>query len=738
MLRAKLKQTFTLVGFAFALHFASAQAQTVTETILHNFVSVPASGANPYAGVTFDSAGNLYGTTVYGGTANDGVIYKINTSNQQTVLYSFLGGSDGSQPIGSVTFDAAGNLYGTALYGGSGHSGVVFKFNTTTNQETVLYTFKGGSDGGRPGGGVILDSAGNLYGTAAANGSLGFGVVFKVSPAGQESVLYNFTGAADGAIPDSGLVVDSQGNLYGTTLYGGAGFAGTVYKLNPAGQETVLYSFLDGADGGMPYGGVVMDATGNLYGTTNSGGPANAGVVYKIDSSGQEIVLYSFTGGGDGGSPYSGVTLDSLGNLYGATYAGGSSNAGVVYKVTQLGRETVLYSFTGGADGDLPYSTVTLDGAGDIYGTTSGNAGVVYKVNEAGQETVVYGFAGGVGGSAPQAGVIMDSSGNLYGTATNGGTGGDGVVYKLSNTQQETVLFGFPGGVDGSDPLSGLARDPSGNFYGTTVAGGASGKGLVYKISSGRETVLYNFSGQADGSQPYAGVILDSSNNAYGTTPHGGQFGYGVVYEVSPTGQETVLYNFTGWGDGAEPYSGLSRDSAGNFYGTTLYGGFFGHGVVYKLSPTGQETVLYSFFGGEDGNMPYSGVILDSGSNVYGTTEEGGEFGEGAVYKVTPGGQEFVLYNFTGGSDGDFPQSGLVRDSSGNLYGTTHYGGKAGWGVVFKLTSSGKETVLHSFTGGTDGGEPFGNLLLDSSNNIYGTTIVGGTADSGVLYKLAQ
>jgi uncharacterized repeat protein (TIGR03803 family) len=160
--------------------------------------------------------------------------------------------------------------------------------------------------------------------------------------------------------------------------------------------------------------------------------------------------------------------------------------------------------------------------------------------------------------------------------------------------------------------------------------------------------------------------------------------------------------------------------------------------VVYKLTPSGQETVICSFFGGEDGNLPYSGLIRDAGGNLYGTTEEGGEFGEGVVYKVTPSGQEFVLYNFTGGSDGDYPQSGVVRDSSGNLYGTTHYGGKVGWGVVYKLTTAGKQTVLHSFTGGTDGGEPFGSLLLDSSNNLYGVTIVGGTSNSGVLYKIAQ
>jgi uncharacterized repeat protein (TIGR03803 family) len=733
MLRTKLKQILMLAGFAFAAQLSRAQV----ETVLHNFLSVPLNGANPYAGVIRDSSGNLYGTTAYGGTYNAGVVYKISTSGQESVLYSFTGGNDGWQPSGSLFMDSSGNLYGTAVSGGVDHSGVVYKLSTL-GAETVLYSFTGGADGWRPTGGVIMDASGNLYGATFAGGASGWGVVFKLNPSGHETVLYTFTGGVDGASPDSGVIMDSAGNLYGTTFGGGAGFAGVVYKVNTANQETVVYSFRDGADGGAPYGGVIMDSAGNLYGTTSAAGAANAGVVYKINTSGQQTVLHCFTGAADGGTPYSGVVMDSGGNLYGTAYYGGTFDAGVVYKLNPSQQETVLYSFTGGADGDLPYSAVTLDSSGDVYGTTSGNAGAVYKISAAGQETVVYGFPGGVGGSTPEAGVFLDSSGNIYGTATGGGTGGGGVVYKVTTTNQEKLLYNFPGGPDGSDPLSGLVRDPAGNFYGTTVAGGAANQGVVYKVVSGAETVLYSFTGGIDGGQPYGGVLLDSSGNLYGTTTRGGVYGYGVVYEVSPSGLETVLYAFTGWGDGASPYSGLSRDSSGNFYGTTLYGGTFGHGVVYKLSSNGQETVLYSFTGGDDGSLPYAGVILDSGNNLYGTTENGGEFTEGVVYKVTPGGYETVLYNFTGGADGDFPQSGLVRDSSGNLYGTTVYGGKAGWGAVYKLTTAGKETVLHNFTGGLDGGEPFAGLIRDSFGNLYGTTASGGTANSGVLFKIVQ
>src|ERR1022692_316503 len=184
-----------------------------------------------------------------------------------------------------------------------------------------------------------------------------------------EVVLYNFSGA-NGAYPVAGVISDSSGNLYGTTYYGGTGGAGVVYKLDTARHETVLHSFTDGADGGYPQAGVIRDSSGNLYGTTYYGGTGNAGVVYKVNTAGQETVLYSFTGGADGGNPEAGVNRDSSGNLYGTTFYGGSANAGVVFKVDPSGEETVLYSFTGGAAGGNPPGGVISASSGNLYGTT--------------------------------------------------------------------------------------------------------------------------------------------------------------------------------------------------------------------------------------------------------------------------------------------------------------------------------------------------------------------------------
>jgi uncharacterized repeat protein (TIGR03803 family) len=365
---------------------------------------------------------------------------------------------------------------------------------------TLLYTFTGGPDGRVPVGGVILDGAGNLYGTTSQGGnlacSLGCGTIFKLDTAGNETVLYSFggTGAGDGEFPNATLVRDTQGNLYGTTEGGGAFGYGTVFKLTAAGAETVLHSFTgSGGDGKFPFGGVARDGQGNLYGTTNAGGLSGGGTVFRVGATGNETVLYNFTGmGGDGKSPYAGVVRDAQGNLYGTTESGGASNVGTVFKVDANGTETILYSFTG----------------------TGGD------------------------GAEPMTGLVHDEQGNLYGTTNSGGVGiggGNGVVFKVDKTGREKVLFRFPGsGADGIRP-HGVVRDAQGNLYGTTVFHGAFGWGTVFKLSpTGKQTVLYNFNGgNADGGDPYAGVVLDAQGNVYGATS-AGAIGYGTVFKITP------------------------------------------------------------------------------------------------------------------------------------------------------------------------------------------------------------
>ena len=298
------------------------------------------------------------------------------------------------------------------------------------------------------------------------------------------TVLYRFKGSpTDGAHPEYGhLIADSAGNLYGTTEGGGASNAGVVFKVDLKTVETVLYSFTGGADGANPYSGLIRDSAGNFYGTTKSGGASNAGVVFKLDTAGTETVLHSFTGGADGANPYAGLIRDSAGNLYGTTEAGGVSNFGVVFKLDKTG-ETVLHSFTGGADGANPYAGLLQDSAGNLYGTTleggTNDIGVVFKVDTTGTETVLYSFTIR-NGKYPYAGLIADPAGNLYGTTANGGLSGLGVVFKLDTTGTETVLYNLTGGDNGASPVASVIRDSAGNLYGTVP--NANFGGLIFRI----------------------------------------------------------------------------------------------------------------------------------------------------------------------------------------------------------------------------------------------------------------
>ena len=671
------------------------------QKVLYTFTGA-ADGSTPN-GLVRDADGNLYGTASYGGNMTGplgaGVLFKVDTSGHETVLYTFTGGNDGGNP-NSVIRDSKGNLYGTTTAGGAAGYGVVFKIDTS-GHETVLYTFTGGADGAYPSANVALDSLGNFYGAANNGGNkagtAGAGVVFRVETTGHETVLYTFTGGNDGAAPN----------------------------------------------------GVFRDGKGNLYGTTSNGGASGAGVVFELDTSGHEAVLYTFTGGNDGGGSNAGVTLGQDGNLYGTTNGGGSANQGVVFKVDKYGHETVLHTFERGPVGSQPdLAGVILDEDYNLYGTTSfnaaGGAGAVYKLDRSGDATVIYAFPGNAGGQYPyNAGVILGSDDRLYSTTDYGGSHGAGVLYQLDENGCERVLYTFDLMTANGygQPTGNVIRDSAGNFYGTTFIGQADvgyGFGVVYKVNtSGHATLLHNFTNGDDGGNPYGGVILDAKGNVYGTASGGGASSAGVVFKIDTSGKETVLYSFTGGTDGGFPFGSLISDSAGNFYGTTNGGGAAGAGVVFKLDKSGNETVLYSFSGGADGGYPLAGLIRDSDGNFYGTTNGGGASSAGVVFKLDTSGNETALHTFTGGADGGFPLwVVLARDSGGDLYGTTASGGTANEGVVFKIDKSGNESVLHSFTGGVDGGTPFTGVILGPEKQLYGVTAFGGKANVGVVFEI--
>jgi len=363
------------------------------------------------------------------------------------------------------------------------------------------------------------------------------------------------------------------------------------------------------------------------------------------------------------------------------------------------------------------------------------------------KEKVIYSFAGGTDGESPVAGVVRDSSGNFYGTTNTGGADSAGTVFKLSKTGVETVLYTFTGGTDGYLPYAGVILDKSGILYGTTAFGGAFNAGTIYEVNTvtSQETVLHSFvaGSTTDGSLPYAGLIEDAKGNLYGTTLEGGDIsceegeGCGVVFKFDAmTGKETVLYTFTGNPDGERPEASLIRDAEGNLYGTTSAGGPADAGTVFEvIAATRTESVLYSFTGGNDGKRPVANLARDTAGNLYGTTYMGGSALSGTVFKVDTSNQETVLYNFTGGADGQYPFAGVIIDSQGNLYGTTIFGGTSSDGVAFELDTAGAETVLHTFNG-SNGQYPVAILLPDGKGDFYSTTELGGTHGMGTVFKL--
>src|SRR5580700_4768037 len=452
-----------------------------TESVLYSFAG-GADGKIPLADL-LDVNGTIYGTTSVGGARNSGTIFQITTSGTETVLYSFAGGADGKFPSGSLT-SINGDLYGTTQQGGSGCGcGTVFAI-APPGTDTVIHSFGGSGDGSNPYA-PRVDIGGMLYGTTNSGGTSGGGTVFSITPYGTETLLHGFpSGSGDGSEPYAPLV-SLNGSLYGTTHSGGANGGGTVYSITPYGSETTLYGFTGNPDGQSPYAGLAS-LNGRLYGTTPQGGAYNAGTVYSITPAGTESVVQSFYAGSDGQTPYAG--LISVGRkLYGTTEAGGVYNAGTVFAITKSGKETVLHNFGGSGDGTNPMSAL-LDVSGTVYGTTeSGGAyggGTIFAISESsGAETVLHNFGGSGDGSNPYAGLVM-LNGTLYGTTSSGGAYGKGTLYSITPTPSVTytTVWAFGSQSDGAQPRADLIV-VNGTLYGTTVNGGTYNQGTVYSLS---------------------------------------------------------------------------------------------------------------------------------------------------------------------------------------------------------------------------------------------------------------
>ncbi len=356
--------------------------------------------------------------------------------------------------------------------------------------------------------------------------------------AGSVSILDSLGATGDGAKPYGALIQATDGNLYGMTSYGGANGAGAVIKVTPAGSESVLYSFAATGDGANPQGSLIQASDGNFYGLTPNGGANGTGAVIKVTPAGSESILYSFAATNDGANPYGSLVQASDGNLYGMTANGGANGAGVVFRVTLAGTESVIHAFGAAGDGAAPYGSL-----------------------------------------------IQASDGNLYGTTVGGGANGTGAVIEITlPADTESVLYSFAAAGDGASPYGALLQASDGNFYGLTQLGGANNAGIAFKLTpAGVETLLHTFGGSGDGLHPFGSLIQASDGNLYGLTQLGGAHNFGILFRLNLAGTESILHSFGASGDGSEPYGSLLQASNGGLYGTTVLGGTNSLGTIFEL-----------------------------------------------------------------------------------------------------------------------------------------------------------
>jgi len=418
-------------------------------------------------------------------------------------------------------------------------------------------------------------------------------------------------------------------------------------------------------------------------------------------------------------------TSPSAADPYYPSFASVPVGKSIVIPIAISGSGPIAYTVTSSSPG---IATIVKTGypVMNIHVTFSGSTGTL---------STAYPFTGGTDGGAPYAGLVTGTAGTLYGTTETDGSSGFGTVYQITTGGSFNSIYSFTGGADGGNPFSGVITGFGGFLYGTTGTGG-SGFGTVYQLSStGSFATLHSFIG-TDGATPYGGLVTGTDGNLYGATESGGTYGHGTIYQSSTTGSFNSLYSFTGGNDGGSPQSTL--DSAPNtfLYGTTVTGGSSGNGTIFTVTTTGSLATVHSFSGSTDGASPFGGLITGTDGIFYGATETSGSGNFGTLYQLTQSGTFTTLHSFTGGSDGGNPYAPPVQASDGNFYGATSTGGADNLGTIYQFTSTGSFSTIYSFTGGNDGGNPVGALDEGVTGTLFGTAKTGGADGHGVIFEI--
>jgi uncharacterized delta-60 repeat protein len=665
------------------------------------------TGTNPTGRMAMDSQGDLFGTTLGGGANNAGTVFEfIARSGTIVPLAAFSLNTTGQSAVGGLVRDGQGDLFGTTQEGGADGYGTVFEVVAGSNTITPLASFDGQTTGADPYGELTLDQTGDLFGTTLAGGPSYYGTVFEVV-AGSSTItrLAAFT-TGNGANPSGSVSLDSQGDLFGTTQSGGAHGDGTVFEVVAgSGSITALVSFGPSSFGGAPNSGMVMDSQGDLFGATSVGfGTQDVESLFEIAAGSHTATqLASFSH-----SAYEfqwPLLVDSNGNLFATTTSGGPGNVGTVFELPSgSGAITSLASFVQEQDGSSPNGGLVLDSQGNLFGTTaaggSGNVGTVFEI-QAGSDTAttLASFDYNSTGGNPFGGLVMDRQGDLFGTTSSGGAYGTGTVFEVAaGSDAITTLALFDNSTTGGSPHAGLVMDSQGDLFGCTTSGGAYGYGTVFEMVAASDTItpLAPFDYPTTGIGSTAGLVMDSQGDLFGTANAGGAYGNGTVFEVAAGNDTITPLAYFGSLDsssinttGAFPAADLVMDGHGDLFGTANVGGAHGQGTVFEvMAGSGTITPLASFDGGPAGSYPLGGLLMDRQGNLYGSASGGGVNNEGALYELTADTHTLTpLFSFDAYTTGASPIGDLIQDGDGNLFGATQGGPGNDGGTVFRLSA---------------------------------------------------
>lgn len=635
-------------------------------------------------------------------------------------------------------------LMGLTSNGGAEGRGTVFSLTTAGANFSIV---KGFADWGTgPQGDLIQWTDGNFYGMTETGGTFEYGTLFRMTPGGQVTILRHFEPAADGGSPRGGLAAGTDGNLYGMTRTGGLGNYGTIFRFNPVTSTyTVIKHLYASTDGGNPQENLVRGTDGNFYGTNYMGGANGLGTIFRINPvTNAYAVLHSFTGAGTGQNPMGSLVRANDGNFYGTTYLGGSGGIGVIFRISQGGTFSVVRHLKG-PDGGYNRGSLTLGNDGNLYGLGyNGGAtggGTLFRLNPVTNAYTVMRNLSGADGLFPNGSLVKDSNGTFYGMMTSGGANSAGTIFRYVPGGAYTVLRSLNMLTDGGYPNGSLIRGTDGSFYGLTSSGGGNSsrnsQGTLFKInpsvSPAAFTVMIRFDGSAQGNTPNASLVQGSDGAFYGTNSAGGATGHGTIFKICG-GVTTVLRSLNRNTDGAKPVGALIQATDGNLYGTTSDGGVNTYGTIFRINPTTNAFTVIKHLAPADGTAPLGSLVQATDGNLYGTASRGGSKNAGTLFRINPGTNAFtVLRHLDYTVDGAYPEGSLVQANDGHLYGMLPSNGR-----IFRLTLSGQFSIVRTLSYNTEGGAPSGSLIKGPATdpNLYGMATYGGANSHGTVFRI--